>query len=292
MSISTLNEDFEREKWAAEVRLREREIAVKEREQDSRNQELQTKLEENKRAKWTNPLVLAVLAASLAAGGNAAVALINGILQRSVEETRATAQNTLEGRKADGQQHIEEAKAEAARILEVIKTNDPDKAAVNLGFLLDTGLITNKERRQSLAAYLAKRKPGQGPTLPAPDSSASTHVSLMYTCRMKDSGDVSVVIEQLTESLKKSGRSGFTVEKDKPNRDDRIWITGAEGGGFAILAEPAVDGAVRVEVYGTAKKTRSDDEIFRDPSAQFRELVPALVRRKLGELVVDPSCVT
>jgi hypothetical protein len=167
---SASNHKFDREKWETDIRLREREIAVKEREQDIKDREVQAKIDEQKRSRWTNPLVLAVLVAALAAAGNAGVALINGILQRSLEESRAASQNKLERNKAEDEQRIEEAKAEAARILEVIKTNDPDKAAVNLDFLLETGLIINKDRRANLAVYLKSRIPGQGPALPARES--------------------------------------------------------------------------------------------------------------------------
>jgi hypothetical protein len=175
--------EFEREKWQADIRLREREIAIREREQDIKDRELQAKIDEQIRSRWTNPLVLAVLAAALAATGNAGVAVINGILQRSIERDRATSQIEFEARKAEENRLLEEAKGESARILEVIKTNEPDKAAVNLNFLLQTGLITNKDRRESLARFLETRKPGQGPVLPtarilpSPIEGGSTHVT-------------------------------------------------------------------------------------------------------------------
>ena len=140
----------EREKWEAEVRLREREIALKEREADQRSRD-------QRGGRWTNPLVLAVLAAALAATGNALVAWINGSAQRELENGRLI-----------GQQKIEEAKAEAQRILEVIKTGDPDKAAENLEFLLKAGLISDDARRTALANFLEKRSPGQGPSTPSP----------------------------------------------------------------------------------------------------------------------------
>jgi hypothetical protein len=44
--------EFEREKWLGEYELRKREIEIKEREQS--------------RSRWSNPVVLAVLAAALA----------------------------------------------------------------------------------------------------------------------------------------------------------------------------------------------------------------------------------
>jgi hypothetical protein len=57
---------------------------------------------------------------------------------------------------------LEEKKSEAARILEMIKTNDSDKAAENK-FLVDSGLIADQQLRSKLQQYIANRKPGTGP---------------------------------------------------------------------------------------------------------------------------------
>jgi hypothetical protein len=132
--------EFEREKWRDEYELRKREVAVKEREAKVRE-------DEASRWWWSTPLALvaaAVVGAAIGAGGNALVAWLNGQQALVLEET----------------------KAEAARILEVIKTGDPDKAAENLKFLLDVDLI-NDPIRTKLEASLAKRGAGQGPVLPA-----------------------------------------------------------------------------------------------------------------------------
>jgi poly(3-hydroxybutyrate) depolymerase len=136
---------FEREKWAAEMALRKRELEIKEREQQ--------------RSRWSNPLVLAILAATVAALGNVAVSWLNGYQQLAAQQQSNQAQEALEAFKAD-----------AARLLEMIKTHDPDKAAENLSFLLEAGLITNEKTKKLLATFLAHRKPGEGPSLPAPGS--------------------------------------------------------------------------------------------------------------------------
>jgi len=167
MSIDQLQ--FDREKWQDERDIRKREVAVREAE-------LELKRSEFRRSRWLSPLVIAVVAAGLAATGNAAVAYINGMQQRELEGTRAntqnaletnrsTAANNLEREKSAALASIEEAKAEAARILEMIKTGDREVAAQNLQFLLDAGLIVNADRRQLIATYLEKRKVGEGPVL-------------------------------------------------------------------------------------------------------------------------------
>ncbi len=149
----------EQQRWQAELRLRERELDIKERAaaQDAvqKAREFDAKLADQRWARWTNPLVLAVSAAVLAALGNAWLAYYNGAAQRELETTRN-----------DGQLRIENSKAEAARILEVIKTDDTEKAAVNLAFLLDAGLITDDKRKAALKSFLDKRQPGEGPSIP------------------------------------------------------------------------------------------------------------------------------
>ena len=133
--------EFEREKWRGEYELREREIKVKEREAS--------------RSRWSSPLVLAVLAAAIAALGNAAAIWLTGRSQHDLETTKAEQTRVLE-----------EGKAEAARILEMIKTGDPEKAADNLKFLVDAGLISDADRRKNIQNFLAHRPAGKGPALP------------------------------------------------------------------------------------------------------------------------------
>jgi hypothetical protein len=144
----------EQQRWQADLRLRERELDIKERAaaQDAAQKvrEFDAKLADQRWARWTNPLVLAIFAAALAALGNA----------------------WLERTRSEGQLLIENSKAEAARILEVIKTADPEKAAVNLAFLLDAGLIADDARRAALKTFLDNRKPGEGPSIPPTGAAA------------------------------------------------------------------------------------------------------------------------
>jgi hypothetical protein len=134
--------EFEREKWRDDYELRKREVAVKEQEAS--------------RSRWSSPLVLAVSAAAIGAFGNLVLAWMNERAQLELEATKAEQANSLE-----------ESKAEAMRILEMIRTGNPDKAAENLKFLVDAGLISNPVRRTNIQTFLAKREAGQGPVLPA-----------------------------------------------------------------------------------------------------------------------------
>jgi hypothetical protein len=158
--IDLLRLELERQKWRDEVTLRTRELALKEAEQSTREGELELKRQEQAAARWfNNPLVLAILAATLAAIGNAVVAMINGSMQRRLETA-----------KRDAEMELEATKAESTRILEMIKTGDTEAAAKNLQFLIETGLVAGNGRAERLSQFLDNRKPGTGPSLPAPGS--------------------------------------------------------------------------------------------------------------------------
>jgi hypothetical protein len=133
--MSTVSErekfDFEQEKWRAETAIRAREVSVKERDEAG--------------AKWRSPLVVAVFAAAVAAGGNAVIAMVNGAQQVALENS----------------------KAESTRILEMTKTGNTETAATNLKFLLASGLITDPERVEKVKVFLGNREVGGGPALPA-----------------------------------------------------------------------------------------------------------------------------
>jgi len=135
----------EREKWEREQAQKDQELLLKEREFLLKDAELALKKKEHAAAGWKNPLVVAIMAATVAAIGNAVVTMTNGQLQRELEDQ----------------------KSEQTRILEMIKTGDPDKAADNLKFLLAAELISNVETSKRLSDFLSKREPGSGPTLPS-----------------------------------------------------------------------------------------------------------------------------
>ena len=68
---------WEQQKWRDEYQLKIRELDLKQKEQE--------------RSTWSNPLVLAILAAAIAGLSNAVIAMINGRLQRQIEQTKAAA---------------------------------------------------------------------------------------------------------------------------------------------------------------------------------------------------------
>ena len=147
------------EKWNFDKESRLRELALKERDQANKDAEVRLKQEELRAFSWKSPLTVAILATAVAGAGNAIVAVVNGSLLRDLESNKRGAELVLE-----------RSKAESSRILEMIKTGDIEKAAKNLDFLLQAGLVTDDAIVKKLAYYLDKRPPGTGPSLPATDS--------------------------------------------------------------------------------------------------------------------------
>jgi hypothetical protein len=148
---------FEREKWLADLGFRQSELELRKRDQGNKDRELLLKETEHRASIWRNPVAVAIFAAAVAALGNAGVAIVNGVLQRGLDERKRTAEIALE-----------QSKAESTRILEMIKTGDPERAAANLQFLLQAGLIADRTLSANLKTFLENRKPGDGPSLPSP----------------------------------------------------------------------------------------------------------------------------
>ncbi len=145
----------EAEKWEFDKATRERELRIQE-------SELDLKRAEHTAAQWRNPLVVGIFAAAVAAAGNALVSYTN----------------------ANAQRELEAQKAEQARILEMIKTGDPDKAAENLRFLISAGLVTDTPLKKSVTDFLANRKPGSGPTLPSVASAPKLTAPIVENARV------------------------------------------------------------------------------------------------------------
>jgi hypothetical protein len=141
---------------ALEVRKLDDDWRLRSRELDLQERDIETKSKEQRRSRWANPLVLAVLAAALAGAFNAGVAWMTGRDQLALERT-----------KESQDQKIEELKAESTRILESIKTGDPNKVAGNLKFLIDIGLIANQRTAEAITTYLGKHSADQLPVLPS-----------------------------------------------------------------------------------------------------------------------------
>ena len=177
----------EHEKWRQESTLRAREVSVKEREQATRELELKTR--DHAGSSWRNPLVIAIVAAAVAAAGNAIVVVVNGFLQRQLEDRRA----------------------EQSLILEVIKTDNADMGAENLDFLLRVGLVADPNLREKLDGYLAEREPGSGPTLPAQQPFSVIGQQGRYLCLVAMISNLELQLQAITQTQLQSANVGTSL---------------------------------------------------------------------------------
>lgn len=215
--VSDLQLALERKKLAIDTSLRRR--------------ELQLKLDDAKRSRWTNPLVLAVAGAALAAIGNGVVTWMSGSQQRALEEERSKRAQHIQDDNNKQQLKLEAFKAESTRILEAIKTNNPDSAAVNLQFLLDAGLIANEDTIKYLQAYLPSRKPGQGPALPSPGS----------TQPLPRPGEVS------SSTVQQLAKSGYILGIDTSNARKNLDFSALQQHGIVFIYVRATQAATSVD---------------------------------------------
>ena len=129
--IEKIRINFDREKWVDDCKFRDREFALREQDQRMRQDELRLKEQEQRYSRIFNPLGIAIITAAIVGVLNIIVASLNAHWQREADATKAENARISEDNKSEGE-----------RILESIKTNsDPDKAATNLKFLVDSGLI-------------------------------------------------------------------------------------------------------------------------------------------------------
>jgi hypothetical protein len=153
--------DLEREKLDWEIERQKQDFVLRERE-------LSWKIQEARRATWTSPLFLALVAAVIGLFGNAIVTIIQGINGVRLKESE-TAQNL----------RLEKEKLTSNLILESIKTGNPASAATNLLFLAKIGLIS--EDTDKLAKYLSA--PDNVPVLPSANSNrVSVDLTLSNSC--------------------------------------------------------------------------------------------------------------
>ena len=106
------------------------------------------------------PILIAIWTTAIAALGNGVVSWFNGRQMYALEQE----------------------KAQSAVILEVVKTNSPDKAAGNLAFLVEIGVISEEQAGERLKNYLRTRVAGQGPSIPQSGETSSGDASGDATC--------------------------------------------------------------------------------------------------------------
>jgi len=131
-----------------ELTLRRHELAIEEKA-------LELKIAEHRRSQFSTPVILALIAAIAGFLGNAFLSSYNAREQRELEERRFT-ENI----------RILQLRSQQERIIKFLETGNTEKAAANLNFGIQVGLITDNEIRDSLKKYLENVSPGKGPALP------------------------------------------------------------------------------------------------------------------------------
>ena len=192
-------------------------------------------------------MVIAVLGAALAAVGNAGVTW-----QTGRNQIRLEAENNHNNRE------LETLKAEAARILESIKTNNVDQAAINLKFLIDAGLVRQPETVSYIQRYLDKRSPGQsGPVLPSPTVNLrdfeSDDTRTRRQARETAAAEGSLIVPDLAKLL--------AANREKANYNYRQVLG-------AIVALGNMDQNTRCTEYAKNPELRQDVERWQ----QFKDL--------------------
>lgn len=172
------------------------ELALKQAELDLRRREMEMRAAEARVAPWRSPLALAIGAAAVAAIANVVVAYVTSGNQLRVEAQRA----------------------EAQRILEAIRTEDPDQAWVSLEFLVRSGLV-DEPIASRIEAYLAETPreetvlfPAAAPASPAPPGAADrTDVDLF---RCEANGVSAAMLDDAAALLRNGGFGRVRVRRE------------------------------------------------------------------------------
>jgi hypothetical protein len=111
-----------------------------------------------------NPVAIAAIIAALVTLSSTIISSVVTEHQKKLDAQRAEHQTALEREKAYAADKLERLKFESQLILAVVRTGNPDQAATNLEFLVDTGLV--QDTAPNLRQYLRNRPAGQGKVLP------------------------------------------------------------------------------------------------------------------------------
>lgn len=172
---------LERSRACLDARFRRQEFSLRRRESDLKAREILLKEAEHNRARWQNPMTVAIAVAALGLIGNSVVTVLNGVASRKVEAQ----------------------KAQDARVLEMIKVGIGDQANKNLRMLLKSGLYDDADGK--LAAYLDSVQPGDEAVLPVPGAG-----SIVRQCAEKREVPPEL-IREIEASLEPEAKKWMTV---------------------------------------------------------------------------------
>lgn len=168
-------QSFEQRKWAEELELKKRELALKEKDSSP--------------SVFKNPIVITVL--------SAIVAGLIGVITNFVDSSNKIAQ--------------EERKSDLALLTDLIKARDQNLIRKNLEFLVDAKVIRNQGLRRDLQAYLKKVRTEN---LPAITNQLVTkdNVAAFDICANIADSKVSIQYAPLTDSTLRELSQEFSVD--------------------------------------------------------------------------------
>ncbi|QPF81861.1 hypothetical protein IC762_18840 [Bradyrhizobium genosp. L] len=163
-----------------DLELKRLQIETSKFELEAKRLELQSRPRSFFLSAISNPIVIAGAIAAMVTVSTGCISYVLSEHQKQLEEKKTDAQKRLEEQKAeaqirlaqvnaDSQRRLEILKTESSLIMDAVRTDNPDQAAVNLKFLIDAGLVS--QSAPDLARYLDSRMPGSGKTLPRPPAS-------------------------------------------------------------------------------------------------------------------------
>ena len=191
--------------------LKEREVAAKEREVSLKSEEL-------RRSRWGNPLVIALLAATVGLLGNMGVAYLNNRNSERVERLRE--QSNL--------------------LVDVVKTDDSKQSCKNLIFLVSLGLLD--DANQTIRGQCGDEPKGPV-TLPVTTTTASA-----FSLQRQPNQIMGQVVDAQT---------GTPISGAKASSGQETSITDADGRFAITLQEPYLVFSVTVQKDGYASQTVS-----------------------------------
>lgn len=202
----------DREKWEAERGFREREIAVKEQELDATRRELKLRETEMARSRWTGPLGVGIIVATIAAG-----AQIFSSYRHDQSEL------DLENHKTTNQRALEVEKAERTFVLSVIDQGDP-KTISRLAFLAANNLITNGQLKLDIAqtarsSSINNLQPGEAGK---PPDSVSTIIRRSGWIGGGSNQSAQCAIQQAVLEKESPGRTVTLTNSDEQSRRDLL----------------------------------------------------------------------
>jgi hypothetical protein len=155
MANSETSESIDTAAKSALLEMKTKELNLRLRELDIQNKEYEAGHRPSTfRITLTNPAVIAAAIAAWASLTAAGLTWLSGQISASTQREAAVQQA-----------YLDRTKFQANLILDSVRTNDPDKAAINLQFLIDSGLLTG-DIANKLESYLKNRRPGEGQALP------------------------------------------------------------------------------------------------------------------------------